>query len=316
MNTKRIALFTLVLVTLTSLVACNLPFSSTPTPFVFPTPNQTMTALFQNPVVIPPTVTVQAPPTQPVQTATQPLAPTPTQPVIPVNTATLPPTPTKTSVPTNMRSGPNAVAAYLSTAPTIDGPWSEWTNKAYPADFVVFGSANRKDGDDLGASYRMGWDNTYLYLAVKVYDDVFVQNASGAQIFKGDSIELLLDTNVSGDFFTQSLSSDDYQLGIAAGKGSIGANMEGYLWYPSGKAGNLSGVKMAAVSSDGIWRLEAAIPWSVLGVTPTDGLHLGFVISVSDNDKADENVQQSMVSSTTSRIFTDPTTWGDLVLDK
>jgi hypothetical protein len=73
---------------------------------------------------------------------------------------------------------------------------------------------------------------------------------------------------------------------------------------------------MAAVTSAGLWRLEAAIPWSVLGITPANGMHLGFAVSVSDNDKADENLQQSMISSTPNRVLTDPTTWGDLTLEK
>jgi len=32
--------------------------------------------------------------------------------------------------------------------------------------------------------------------------------------------------------------------------------------------------------------VEAAIPWSVLGVTPYGGLSMGFALSISDNDAA------------------------------
>lgn len=321
MKTRRLILVFTVLAMMGGLAACNLPISTTPTPFQFPTPNQTMTALFSNPVVIPPTVTVQptaqasatlAPAATAAPTATLPPTNTPAQPPAP----TVQPTATKTSVPTNMRSSASATAVFLSKAPEINGPWDEWTSKAYAADYVVYGSKERSGKDDLSVSYRAGWDNTYLYLALKVYDDKFVNNASGAQIFKGDSVDILIDTNVSGDFFSDSLSSDDFQIGIAAGKDDVGEGMSAYLWYPSGKAGNLTNIKMAAVKSEGIWRLETAIPWSVLGVTPSNGMHLGFALSVSDNDDGSKDVQQSMVSSAPNRILTDPTTWGDLTLQK
>jgi len=178
---------------------------------------------------------------------------------------------------------------------------------------VVFGKPSWTGAADLEGAYRVGWDNTNLYLAIKVTDDVFAQNQTGANLFKGDSIDILVDTNVSGDFFTQSLSADDYQIGISAGKGEVGKNMEATLWFPQSKAGGLSGVKMAAASMKDGYRIEAAIPWSVLGVTPANGQHFGFAVSISDNDKTNENVQESMVSSV-GRVLTDPTTWGDLVL--
>jgi hypothetical protein len=60
--------------------------------------------------------------------------------------------------------------------------------------------------------------------------------------------------------------------------------------------------------------VELRIPWSVLQVTPSKGMRLGFLLSVSDNDEVSANVQQSMVSNAPKRVFTNPTTWGELVL--
>ena len=71
---------------------------------------------------------------------------------------------------------------------------------------------------------------------------------------------------------------------------------------------------IASVRGDGVTRMEASIPWSVLGVSPSKGMTLGFAISFSDNDKESENVQQSMVSSAKNRTLIDPTTWGLLNL--
>jgi len=320
MNYKKAVFPAGIVLLLMTLVGCNLPMSQAPTPFVFPTPNLTMTALFKPPVVIPPTVTTQpeviateVSQATTLPTQTQP-APTATQ--APPTATSVPATATNTSIPTDRRQSPSAVAPFVSTAPTIDGDWGEWNNsKQYPANFVVWGASNWKDENDLGSSYQVAWDNNNLYLAVKVHDDHYVQGATGKDLYKGDSVELLLDTNVQGDFFSQALSGDDYQLGFSPGN-PLGKNTEPIVWYPSSKAGKPSGVKLASVAGEGIWRLEAAIPWAVFGVSPANGLHLGFAVSVSDNDKSGENLQQSMVSSAPNRSLVDPTTWGDLTLTK
>jgi hypothetical protein len=161
---------------------------------------------------------------------------------------------------------------------------------------------------------RVGWDKNYLYLGVRVIDATYVQNASGANLYKGDSVEILLDTNVSADYYLASLSSDDYQLGISPGSPTAGQNMAAYLWYPASAEGPRGNVLIAARPRDDGYVIEAAIPWGIFGVTPFNGQHFGFAFSVSDNDNPNQNVQQSMVSSSPIRILTDPTTWGDLVL--
>ena len=68
--------------------------------------------------------------------------------------------------------------------------------------------------------------------------------------------------------------------------------------------------------TDPIYRIEVAIPWSLLGVTPYDGMRLGFAVSINDNDDTTKNVQQTMLSTAQYRNFLDPTTWGELVLVK
>jgi hypothetical protein len=214
------------------------------------------------------------------------------------------------------RSGTTISAEYLSIAPTIDGSWEEWTSKQYPARAVAYGGGNRSGDADLEASFRIGWDNSYLYIAVKVNDDKYVQNAAGADLYKGDSVEILLDTNLMGDFYERALSADDYQLGLSPGKGGTSEAKEAFLWFPRSKTGGLSGVEIGAEGGDTLWRLEARIPWSDLGVSPAEGKRFGFALSVSDNDNTESNVQQSMVSSVAGRVLTDPTTWGDLVLTR
>ncbi|PKO17883.1 MAG: hypothetical protein CVU39_05220 [Chloroflexi bacterium HGW-Chloroflexi-10] len=317
---KKIQLGSLMFLFVAILSACNFPGQKTnPTPF-FPTPNYTMTALFSMeipPTITPPAVVVTVVDNNPLPTQT-PAAQATNTPVVvtalPTAVATQAAAATNTAI--TVRGGQWATAKFLSTAPKMDGDWGEWETTKYPAAYVVWGTADRKNEADLEGSYRIGWDSEYLFVAIKVLDDAYVQNASGQNMYKGDSIEILFDTNLYGDLNSNSLSADDFQIGISAGKGSITGEKEAYLWYPSSKAGSLSNVKIASTNEEGAYRVEIAIPWSVFGITPASGQQYGLGISVSDNDKESENLQQSMVSNLPYRSFLNPTTWTVVTLSK
>jgi len=312
-----------------ALVGCNLPTGGNPVEPTFPVPNQTMTALFstplptlvmtQQPGVVTATPSVSSATSAPTLQATTPVEPAPTNTQAPQATATPKPTQALPSATPDLshRTVTSVTAAYMSTPPVIDGDWNDLPAKEYPAEIVVFGAANWSGRDDLAASFKIGWDASYLYLGVKVRDDVFVQNATGQDLFKGDSLEVLMDTNVPGDFYYNVDSADDFQLGISPGDQAASGAPEAYLWLPATVAGSrTSSVKIAFNRSDadGITRYEVAIPWSLYAIQPRSGDHYGFALSASDNDNPSKNVQQSMVSNVKTRVLTDPTTWGDLTL--
>ena len=269
-------------------------------PTVFPTQQPSNTPVVVTAV---PSPTVAVPTPAPTFT-TLPPTPAPTQPL---------PTARPTLVP---RPGGNYTASKLGTPPKLDGVWDEWQSTKYPMTSVVWNrNSNSWSGaDDLEGSFRVGYDAQYLYIAVKALDDIYSQNASGADLYKGDSVEILLDAGLGGDYYSQELSADDYQLGISPGKPDPSGTREAYLWFPRSSAGSRSSVNIAAVSASGTWRLEAAIPRSGSGVTPSGGMQLGFAISISDCDDRDGASQDTMVSSAPGRRLTDPTTWGILTL--
>ena len=305
-----------------AMLACNFPFISSPTPIVFPTPDLTMTAVFN------PTVT-SAPVVFPTQTS-QPawLSPTPTPmgqlpSATPTNTP-LPPTstPTITATPTRSYAGPDMrpkfsmEAYYFSTAPTIDGSLEDWNLDRYRIENVVFGKSNYDGINDISGRGMIGWDSNKLFIGIRVLDNKYVQNSKGTNLYKGDSLDFLLDADVSSDYYLGELNWDDYQIGISPGSPAPNDEREAYLWYPKADEGKLEGVAIAARSKDDGYVVEASIPWSVFEVSPAEGQHYGFTFSISDNDNRQKNVQQSMVSYVPIRTLTDPTTWGDLTLVK
>lgn len=330
MKLSKFFISTAAILLMIATAGCNLslPGHTAPTAFVFPTPNLTMTALFSSTLEIPPTATppaVRTATTQPGQATATPLpqatatalaqAATATSTAAAASATTGPTATTAPSI-TTTPTGPvqNTLGLFVSAAPNLNGDWSEWKAIEYPAKYVAFVNSAHPGSSGLQAAYRVSWDASYLYLAVKVKDATYVQNATGANLYKGDSIELLLDTNPSGDAGVQSLTKDDYQLGISAGSPSVGANPEVYLWFPTSKTGSRTDVKIGTNTSAGYYRIEAAIPWSLFGVTPTNGMTFGFALSVSDDDSAGTSRQERMVSSVPNRVLTDPTTWGMLTL--
>jgi hypothetical protein len=315
-----------------SMLACGLPTAGGPPPVVLPTLTETKVAP-ATPTGLPtsqpiPTLAPPASPTispQPVQAPTQ-IPPTLVPTYTPLPTYTALPTyttvPTHTPVPTVSYAGPgkrqgiSIPAVFMSVKPVINADFSEWNMQKYSVNYVVFGSANWTGSADLSGKLMVGWDNDKLYIAIKVVDDTYVQNAHGAQLFKGDSLDILVDTNVSGDYYLRALNGDDFQLGISPGSPQAGNNMEAYLWYPTARAGSVTNIIMEAYQLDDGYRLEAAIPWSIFGVIPYVGQHFGFAFSLSDDDQLGTTTQQSMTSTLSTRKLTDPTTWGDLTLVK
>ena len=318
MNPKWYFLLVIVVILAAASFACTLTRASAPTPFIFPVPNLTLTALFY-PTFLPPTRTplpliVQTNTPIANNSTNEPsgeISQTPTQ---------MPPTATKTDRPTESyvgpqeRKGPSVVAVYMDQAPTIDGTFDEWIFDRYDISSVVAGKSQWSSNPDLSGNLMIGWNEKFLFIAARVKDDIYKQNASGENLFKGDSLELLLDTIVSGDFYQKSLSGDDYQLGISPGSPQPGKNPEAYLWYPQSRAGEKKQVKIGAMAAGDGYRVEAQIPWDMFDVKASVGKHFGFAFSISDNDKSGENIQQSMVSNDASRILNNPTTWGDLTL--
>ncbi|MEW6716114.1 MAG: sugar-binding protein [Chloroflexota bacterium] len=329
MNLQKLKITLLLSVFLIATLACELPGISAPTPFVFPTPNLTLTAFFSQDtaVVPPPTVTptgIGGPTASPTVEATEgapPLILTPTftltsTPSQPTATSTSTPPPTVSYAGPGMRPGPSVAAEFLGSPPNIDGYLDDWTLKKYNVEYVVWGKGNWDDAQDLSARLMVGWDNKALYIGVKVKDERYAQIAHGMYIYKGDSIEVLLDTDVSGDYYLAKLDSDDYQIGVSPGSPAPGKNPEAYLWFPRSVEGPRSQVEIGTIKTDNGYHIEVKIPWSVFGVTPAKGMHFGFAFSVSDNDKAGAEAQQSMVSNVSTRVLTDPTSWGDLTLTK
>lgn len=315
-----------------SSLACNLPNRNVqPTPSE-PTPNLTMTALFNfatpnesKPTITPRPTSTEAAKTTETTVAPATIAPTITKlagvatatPEVPIVQPTfLNPLVTATITPTPETRKAGLISAFrISQPPKLDGIWDDWTIAANPATWVVWGKGNWTGKEDFEGSYRIGYDDNYLYLALKVYDDVYVQEGSGRDIYKGDSFELLFDRDLKRDILDQSLNDDDYQIIFSPGRGGPNGPVEAYQYHPVHLEGKRQEVQIVCRYENAIHRCEIVIPWRVLGIDkPERGEAFGFAISPSDNDEPGTMQQQTVISNSYLRRLTDPTTWVQLVL--
>jgi hypothetical protein len=300
-----------------ALNACSVLGVASPTPFTFPTPNLTHTAIFAST----PSETPLAPTLEPIDTSETPVVFQATSTVLPgepTSTAAVTSASPSASLPpgtTDTRpNGTPVTATFISTPAVIDGDLSEWVSTSYVVNQALsYANSNWSGAADLSATYYLAWDANYLYLAVQRIDDTFVQVSTGRYMYRGDDVEIQLDANLSGDYSTKSLSGDDFQIGLSPGNfGTL--HPEAHLWFPRSLEHGLSSVQIKASKSNGGYQLEAKIPWSTFGVSPQAGDRFGFALSLSDNDSPGVSTWQSMVSSVTTRRVADPTTWGTLVL--
>ena len=211
------------------------------------------------------------------------------------------------------RPGQRFHAVRLAAPPTIDGSLNEWTVLPFTLNTAAYRPENWTGVNDQSANFALAWDSTYLYLAVRLVDDVHVQTQTGETIFRGDSLEVLLDADLSGDFDSAELNGDDYQLGLTPGANKL--TPDAFLWFPAPNRGRPAGVVVATSADSAGFFLEAAIPWAVFNLAPAAGSHFGFALSASDNDTPGAAEQQSMISTEAGRRLSDPTTWGTLILD-
>jgi hypothetical protein len=132
------------------------------------------------------------------------------------------------------------------------------------------------------------WDESNLYVAVDVFDDVHFAAGDGDTVIDGDSLILAFDpTHRSPEAASRSTA---YYVSSQKPAGGSGAHT---LWRPGKHSGGRPAGHLARDSSlyeiavkpaHGRCVYELRIPWSELGFSPAFGAKFGFAIQLNDND--------------------------------
>ena len=192
---------------------------------------------------------------------------------------------------------------------------------------VAHGQFSWNGPQDLSAKVYTMWDEGNLYFAFDVTDDNVVQDKKGPDMWEGDHIEMWLDMDLQGDYNEAVNSNDDFQFGFSPGNFS-NLKPEVYIWTPELNMDYKFEIQVAAKKTNTGYIMTVKIPASVLyasrnravgaqAVKPV-GLIAGdkIGISVDPSDCDDVNAPQKvLMSSSTNRVWGDPTTFGILELE-
>jgi hypothetical protein len=193
--------------------------------------------------------------------------------------------------------------------PVIDGSLQEWDDfESFSAFEPTIKKENYTTHTDISATFYSCWDDDDFYFAVQVNDDVFSQNYTSNQLNKGDSVTIVIDTELSEDMQIPFYNSDDYQIDFSPGNFSVA---ESFMNWPSNAPPR--GVIISSTKQANGYTLEASVPWyNFTNYIPSDEDVLGFTISILDTDNLEST--ELVISSSKVFDFNNVSTLGTIVL--
>jgi hypothetical protein len=228
-------------------------------------------------------------------------------------TATLVGLPTATAEPAN--SADFTISRVDSTIPLAVNA-ALWENVVGVAVTEIVSQDDTWDGSlDVSATWKLAYDDRFLYGYVEVSDDIIAQTETARTAYRGDSLELELDT--LGDAAQRS-QPDDYQYIISPGnfadlsagifrfRGSNGAMVDD--WGTNAQV-------LSQRTTDG-YAIAFRIPWFDVRYDgfPQAGTTMNIALNVNDNDQVGEPAQEVMLSHIATRRWSQPATWGRVTL--
>ncbi len=178
----------------------------------------------------------------------------------------------------------------------IDGSLQDWskyeTFNLDSASHLELG--NISNGEDISANVSLMWDENYLYLGARVYDQEVLCLKTEKNLFMSDCMELYIDPD--GDDLIWGYPKD-FEIGISPS--SPNKSPQIWAWFQN-RAPTPQEVKYAAhLEKDG-YTIEAQIAWNFLSpefakrlkeekeTLWTDGIPLKMSVAVHDLDSKDD----------------------------
>lgn len=217
---------------------------------------------------------------------------------------------------------PSLVVSYAQETPVIDGDLGEFDAlEAFEIPSTNLWEGATDDAADLTGSFRVMYDDDFLYVAVAVTDDTVVSNIAPNDIkghWRSDSVEITIDPFGPG---ASEHTLTTFKTGIFPfdTEGNVQAERDA-----DANQGIISltapGMQVASAHTDDGYALEVAIPWDVLPAELEAGDRFGFNVLLYDCDKADaavgENCNEARTAwSAWSQIQGNPRVWGHAELD-
>jgi hypothetical protein len=215
---------------------------------------------------------------------------------------------------------PRTTVRRTRAAPSLDGQGTGWEGMAA----LLVGPSNLVQGKvsseaDSSARFRLAHDGRILFIDVEVNDDTLVTNIAPNDIkghWRSDSVEICLDPlggaeDTMGCFKVGIFPFDT--SGVVRAARDADAN-QGPIEETA------PGTRVVSKRTPAGYRIQAAIPFSEIGVVPATGKRLGFNLIVYDGDKANaalgENINKSRIAwAPRSGVQGRPEDWGRIDLE-
>lgn len=199
-----------------------------------------------------------------------------------------------------------SIVNYTGNYLTIDGArWDESWDNSYEN---LIGINSKTYEIPKTPSWNAVYNDKYLYIMIYTPDTVRV-NHGGSDWWDDDAIELFIDANNSKG--TTYDGKNDFQFGFRYNDPQIYTGIN--------SVHNTSGIVKQMLyrynyPSVNDYQLEAAIPWTLLGVTPQAGLKIGLEVEIDDNDFGLVRNNQYRWFTTGEDAYTNPSGWGTIQL--
>ena len=195
---------------------------------------------------------------------------------------------TASNSPVNIFVLPTLSIPRVAEVPTIDGNLSDIQSlPAHDISHLDLWSGAAEGPEDIGGQFRVGYDDTNLYIGVQITDQTVVCNIAPDNIrahWRTDSVEVTIDP--SGQSQT---TSTTFKSGIfpctterfeARAERDADAN-QGVIEETA------PGMEVASQPIESGYTLEIKIPWADMPSQPEPGGKIGFNVLIYDGDQAD-----------------------------
>jgi hypothetical protein len=229
-------------------------------------------------------------------------------------------------------------STYATSPPTLDGDLADWEQ----ADFIsvtptsgVFDteSATTDDPDDFSFSFAVRNDEQYLYVAVRVTDDIIVLDTNpdptekDARAWMDDAIEVFIDGNHSHSPDARDTAGVEFKTGgefSIVANGAVTSKMSGVplkngdkdYWTSQGSYSPAPGAAYQSPwdSEAKEFAIEARFHYRIMGEAVGPGSTIGFTISAHDDDNGGDRDAALYWKGMGSSNWKSEAGWGDLIL--
>jgi endoglucanase len=198
-----------------------------------------------------------------------------------------------------------AVYIPFPVAITVDGDLSDWS-QIQPITVTRGPYTSGIPGEDDSFTFQVAADMDNLYLAMTMPDKNIITGQHGADYWNEDSLEFYV--NASGDLFPRGYGPGIFQARIVPA--DIG-NTDPTALVITGVQSDLAPVSGYVFKTAHGWGFEAAIALAPLGITPANGLEIGFQAQANGASTADRDTKLIWsLADTSDSSWTSPDLFG------